>query len=78
MPASGRVHLNYKSPLTGALGSTNAGGRWAVESKKSGYDVLVLTGKSPQPICLVISNAGVEFVEAGPLKIKAVLLIRQG
>jgi aldehyde:ferredoxin oxidoreductase len=68
MPTSGRIHMNFKSPLTGALGSTNAGGRWAVEFKKSGYDVLVVTGKSPQPVYLVISNAGVEFFDAGPLK----------
>jgi aldehyde:ferredoxin oxidoreductase len=68
MPTSGRVHMNYKSPLTGALGSTNAGGRWAVEFKKSGYDVLVLTGKSPRPVYLVISSAGVEFFEAGSFK----------
>jgi aldehyde:ferredoxin oxidoreductase len=68
MPTSGRVHMNYKSPLTGALGSTNAGGRWAVEFKKSGYDLLVLTGKSPKPVYLVISGAGVEFVEAESLK----------
>jgi aldehyde:ferredoxin oxidoreductase len=68
MPTSGRVHMNYKSPLSGALGSTNAGGRWAVEFKKSGYDLLVLTGKSPKPVYLVISSAGVEFVEAESLK----------
>ena len=68
MPTSGRIHMNYKSPLTGALGSTNGGGRWAVEFKKSGYDLLILTGKSPQPVYLVISSAGVEFVGAGSLK----------
>jgi aldehyde:ferredoxin oxidoreductase len=65
MPTSGRVHMNYKSPLTGALGSTNAGGRWAVEFKKSGYDLLVLTGRAPGPVYLVISPTGVEFVAAG-------------
>lgn len=68
MPASGRVHMNYKSPLTGALGSTNSGGRWAVEFKKAGYDVLVMTGQSPKPVYLMISTAGVEFVAAGSLK----------
>ena len=66
MPTSGRVHMNYKSPMTGALGSTNAGGRWSVEFKKAGYDLLVLTGKSPKPIYIVISSAGVEFVDAEP------------
>ena len=61
--------MNYKSPLTGALGSTNAGGRWAVEFKKSGYDLLVITGQIfMSPVYLVISSTGVEFVEAESLK----------
>ena len=68
MPTSGRVHMNFKSPLSGALGSTNTGGRWAVEFKKSGYDVLVLNGKSPQPVYLVVSSGGIEFVEAQSFK----------
>ena len=68
MPTSGRVHMNYKSPITGALGSTNAGGHWAVEFKKAGYDLLVIAGKSTAPVYIVISNAGVEFVDAGAFK----------
>ena len=36
--------------------------------KKSGYDLLVVTGKSPKPVYLIISSAGVEFVEAESFK----------
>ncbi|MCP4749988.1 MAG: hypothetical protein GY866_03785, partial [Proteobacteria bacterium] len=66
MPTSGRLHMNYKSPLTGAYGSTNAGGRYGVDLKKTGYDAVVVTGKSETPIFLIVSSSGVEFMEAGP------------
>ena len=33
MPTSGRMHMNYKSPLTDAYGSTNGGGRFGVDIK---------------------------------------------
>jgi len=34
MPTSGRIHMNYKAPLTNAYGSTTAGGKWSVDVKK--------------------------------------------
>lgn len=66
MPTSGRFHMNYKSPLTGAYGSTNAGGRWSVDFKKNGYDVLVITGKAEKPVYLLISPSGVSIEDASP------------
>lgn len=67
MPASGRFHVNFKSPLTGGIGSANSGGKWAVAFKKTGYDVLRITGRSPVPVYVAISPAGVEFRDATPL-----------
>lgn len=66
MPTSGRFHMNYKSPLTGAYGSTNAGGRWAVDFKRSGFDAMIITGKSPQPVYLLINPDKIEFIDALP------------
>jgi len=66
MPTSGRIHMNYKSPLTGGYGSTNAGGRWSVDLKRTGSDALVITGKSPAPVYLILTSAGVEFRDATP------------
>ncbi len=68
MPTSGRVHMNYKSPLTGALGSTNAGGKWSVNFKKTGYDAIIITGKSEEPVYLVITDNEVKFESAKHLK----------
>jgi aldehyde:ferredoxin oxidoreductase len=67
MPASGRFHVSFKSPLSGGIGSANSGGKWAVAFKKTGYDVLRITGKSPAPVYLTISPDGVEFRNAEPL-----------
>ncbi len=64
MPTSGRLHMNYKSPLTGGYGSTNAGGRWAVDLKRTGHDVVIILGKSAHPVYLMISSSGVEFIDA--------------
>ena len=67
MPASGRFHVSFKSPLTGGIGSANSGGKWAVAFKKTGHDILRITGKSPTPVYVAISSAGVEFQDAESL-----------
>jgi len=66
-PTSGRLHVNFKSPLTGGIGSTNSGGHWAVAFKKTGHDVLRIMGKSETPLYLRISSDGVEFLNAREL-----------
>lgn len=64
MPTAGRFHLNFKSPLTGGVGSTNSGGFWSVAFKRTGHDVLHITGKAEIPVYLVISRDKVEFASA--------------
>jgi aldehyde:ferredoxin oxidoreductase len=64
MPASGRFHVNFKSPLTEGIGSANSGGKWAVAFKTTGYDVLQITGRSETPVYLKISSGKVEFTDA--------------
>ncbi|MCD6123139.1 MAG: hypothetical protein J7K04_14980, partial [Spirochaetales bacterium] len=68
MPSSARFHLNYKSPLTGGYGSSDSGGTWGVSLKRTGYDVLYITGKASKPLYLVISDSGVEFNDAEALE----------
>ncbi|MEJ2108564.1 MAG: aldehyde ferredoxin oxidoreductase N-terminal domain-containing protein [Acidobacteriota bacterium] len=67
VPASGRFHVSFKSPLTGGIGSANSGGKWAVAFKKTGYDILRIKGKSPAPVYLSISAQGVAFKNAESL-----------
>ena len=61
VPTSARFHANFKSPLTGGIGSTNSGGRWGVDFKRTGHDAMVLTGRSPRPVVLLIDADGVRF-----------------
>ena len=67
MPASGRFHVSFKSPLTGGVGSANSGGKWAVALKNAGYDLLRITGKSDAPVYLTVSPGKVEFISGEPL-----------
>jgi aldehyde:ferredoxin oxidoreductase len=61
VPTSARFHANFKSPLTGGIGSTNSGGRWGVEFKRTGHDAMVVTGRSPHPVVLFVDADGVRF-----------------
>jgi len=61
VPTSGRHSVVCKSPLTQAWGEAEVGGSWGWKLKRSGYDGLVLKGKSEKPIILVIHEAGVEI-----------------
>jgi aldehyde:ferredoxin oxidoreductase len=61
VPTSARFHANFKSPLTGGIGSTNSGGRWGVEFKRTGHDAMVVTGRSPVPVVLFVDAGAVRF-----------------
>ena len=67
MPTSGRIHMNFKSPLTGSYGSANTGGYWGVDFKRTGYDILIITGRADKPVYLIIRNNGVEIKDASNL-----------
>jgi aldehyde:ferredoxin oxidoreductase len=61
VPTSARFHASFKSQLTGGIGSTNSGGRWGVEFKRTGHDAMIVTGRSPHPVVLFVSAGGVRF-----------------
>ncbi len=68
VPTSGRLALVTKSPLTNTIFYSNTGGHIAPHLKKSGFDALVVRGKSPTPKYLVIdANAAIEIKEAQDL-----------
>ncbi|MGE5603088.1 MAG: aldehyde ferredoxin oxidoreductase N-terminal domain-containing protein, partial [Nitrososphaerales archaeon] len=59
LPSSGRHGVGAKSPLTGAIASSEAGGWWGHEFKRTGYDVLVIHGRAPAPVYLWIKDGEV-------------------
>jgi aldehyde:ferredoxin oxidoreductase len=64
---AGRFEVSFKSPLTGILCDSSSGGHWGAEFKQSGYDVLILEGKSPEPVYLYIHDGVSELRPAAHL-----------
>jgi aldehyde:ferredoxin oxidoreductase len=66
VPLSGysRYTVAAKSPLTGAIGRTEAGGYFGPELKFSGFDAVVVHGKAPKPVYIYINDGQVEIRDA--------------
>jgi aldehyde:ferredoxin oxidoreductase len=56
-----------RSPLTGAYGESEAGGYWGPELRMAGFDAIILTGRSPQPVWLWVKDGAAEIRSAGDL-----------
>ncbi|GAB4433245.1 MAG: aldehyde ferredoxin oxidoreductase family protein [Anaerolineae bacterium] len=67
LPGAGRHGVGGKSPLTGAIASSEAGGWWGHEFKRTGFDALVIRGRADAPVYLWINNDQVELRPAGHL-----------
>jgi len=64
---SGRYVVVTKGPLTNAIACSNSGGKFGAELKFAGYDLLILEGRSPEPVYLHIVNDTVEILPADDL-----------
>ena len=67
LPGSGRHGVGGKSPLTGAIASSEAGGWWGHEFKRAGYDALVIRGRADKPVYVWLNNGEVEIRPASHL-----------
>ncbi len=67
VPASSRHDVISLSPLTGIFGESNCGGSFGWQLKRSGFDGLVITGKSDKPLVLVIDADQITFRDSGDL-----------
>ena len=65
---SARVNFSGKSPQTGILGDSNAGGFFGPEVKFAGYDQIIIEGKAPKFCYLAIKNDTIRFMDAHHLK----------
>lgn len=63
-PLASKTVAMFKSPLTGNLGESHAGGRSAVSIRAAGYGAIVIKGKSETPVYLSIDGEGVRFRDA--------------
>lgn len=66
-PLASKTVAMFKSPHTGNLGESHAGGRSAIAIRMAGYGAIVIRGKSSMPVYLVIDNDKVYFRDATAL-----------
>ena len=66
-PASGRFEVCTKSPATGLWLDANCGGFFGPELKQAGYDSIIIRGKAPHPVTLVIDDESTKFQAAPDL-----------
>src|SRR5512141_1798211 len=64
---SNRFSVTTKSPLTGTVLDANSGGYWGMQFKKTGYDVLIVRGKSAKPVWIEIKDSVIAFHDASEL-----------
>jgi len=62
-----RICANARSPLTGAIGDSQAGGFFPAELKAAGYDAIILKGCASSPVYLWIKDGEVEIRDASHL-----------
>jgi aldehyde:ferredoxin oxidoreductase len=66
-PLASKTVAMFKSPLTGNLGESHAGGRSAVALRHAGVGALVIRGASDLPVYLVIDGSKVHFRDASAI-----------
>jgi len=64
---SGRFTVAGKSPASNSWGDANCGGYFAPALKRCGVDGLVVMGKSPSPVCVVLTDEQVGIEDAAYL-----------
>src|SRR5512136_813773 len=63
-PIASKTIAMFKSPHTGNLGESHAGGRSAIAIRMAGYGALVIRGRSTVPIYVAVDGEHVHFRDA--------------
>ncbi|KYK34089.1 MAG: hypothetical protein AYK19_12560 [Theionarchaea archaeon DG-70-1] len=63
LPASAYYTVTAKSPLTGILGDSAAGGQFAAEMKLTGFDQIIMTGAADNLVYVMVTDQGADIVE---------------
>lgn len=66
-PSSGRYSVTGISPLTGIWGEGTSGGFFCISLRNSGFDAIIIIGKSKDPVYLYIHHKSVDFIDASKL-----------
>lgn len=63
-PAITKAVATFKSPLTGELGESYAGGRLALAMRFAGHEAIVIRGRAERPCYISINDADVKIKDA--------------
>lgn len=66
-PMASKTVAMFKSPHTGNLGESHAGGRSAIALRLAGYGAMVIRGSSTMPVYLLVDGDKVRFRDASTL-----------
>lgn len=66
-PLASKTVAMFKSPHTGNLGESHAGGRSAVAIRLAGYGAIVIRGSSASPVYVAVDGSQVHFRDARAL-----------
>lgn len=66
-PGAARVNFTARSPQTGILGDSNAGGFFGPELKYAGFDQIIIEGQAERPVYLLIHDGKGELRPADHL-----------
>jgi len=64
VPSAARFNISGRSPQTGILGDSNAGGAFGTALRYAGIDQLTITGRAARPTVLWIDDDRIRFVDA--------------
>jgi aldehyde:ferredoxin oxidoreductase len=73
LTASAYYTVTAKSPLTGILGDSAAGGQFGAEMKLTGFDQIIITGKADRLVYLFVTDEGAEFVDCPDYRGKKII-----
>jgi len=66
-PQAARYVVAAKSPLTGIFGEAHAAGHWGPELKFAGFDLILVRGRSKEPVYLFVEDGRAELRSARDL-----------
>lgn len=67
VPGNSRACIATKSPLTGLFFDSTFGGRFPATLKRTGFDAVLITGRAPHPVYLVVGESGATVRDARAL-----------
>jgi aldehyde:ferredoxin oxidoreductase len=67
LPGAARNCIGAKSPITGGIAKSEAGGFWQAELKRAGFDAIIVEGRAETPVYLWVQDGEASIRDASHL-----------